>query len=66
MAQEIVKGDLVEWGLGYVAKLEEGKIKVSVEQDLTKLVDKAAEAIPGDSPIEKLIVELSKQAIRAI
>lgn len=64
--KELVKGDLADIGLGYEAKLEEGKIKISAVLDLTKLVDKGAVAVPGDSAIELLIVQLLKQAVLSL
>lgn len=66
MAKELAKGDLVEWGLGYEVKLEDGEVKVAAKISLLKLVDKAAEAVPGEGGVEALVVEIAKQAIKAI
>ncbi len=44
-------------------KVEDKKLKLSAELDLDSLVDKGAEAIPGEGFIEKMVVTGLKQLI---
>lgn len=64
--KELLKGELADFGLGYEVKVEEGKVKIAGTLDLTKLIDKAAEAIPGDSTLEILMVQIAKQAVKSV
>lgn len=63
--KELIVGQLGKV-VAYEAKIEDGKIKVSIEADLLVGVDEAAAAVPGDSVLEKMVVEIAKQAIKAI
>lgn len=53
-------------GLTYDAKIEDGKIKIAAELDISALIDMGADAIPGDSPVEQLVVTLIKTAVKAV
>lgn len=66
MAKELFKGEIAQVGATYEGKIEDGILSVSVNQDLGVLIDKAAAAIPGDSPIELLVVNLLKQGIKTL
>ncbi|HYE73235.1 MAG TPA: hypothetical protein VEF04_07890 [Blastocatellia bacterium] len=50
----------------YEVKVDEGRLEVSAKADLCALVDKAAEAVPGESAMEMLVVGLLKQAVKAL
>jgi hypothetical protein len=52
--------------LGYEAKIEDGKLKISAVVDLAASVDEIAKMVPGDSAVEMLICQLAKSAIKAI
>lgn len=47
-------------------KLEDGKLKIAAEADLGALVDEGAKAIPGDSMVEGLVVQILKEALKSI
>jgi hypothetical protein len=66
MAKELFAGRVEAIAADYKAEVVDGKLKVSAESDLTVLIDKAAEAVPGESPIEALIVNLLKQGVKAL
>lgn len=66
MAKELLKGEIGDLGIGYEIKIEDGKIKVAATADLERLVDKAGEAIPGDNPIELLVLGMIKQSLKAL
>ena len=65
MAKELVNHQVMP-GVFANVKIEDGKLKIAAEADLGALVDKAGEAIPGDSAMEQLVKELIKQAFKAI
>lgn len=52
--------------IGYEVKVEDGKLKISAVVDLIAGVDEAAIAVPGDSAMEALIVQLAKNALLAL
>lgn len=64
--KELLKGEVADLGIGYAIKIEDAKLKIEASADLEKLVDKAAEAVPGQSPIELIVVSLVKQAVKGL
>ena len=64
--KELVKGEGAQGALKYEIKIEDGKLKILAEADLAAGVDKLAEAIPGQSPVEVVLAGLIKQAILSI
>lgn len=63
--KELIKGQVGKV-IGYEAKIEDGKLKISAVVDMLAGVDEAAAAVPGDSPIEAIVVQLAKSAIQAL
>lgn len=66
MSKELITGTLDQAATKYEAKIEDGKLKVTTETDLIALVDKGAELVPGDNPIELMVVQAIKMGIRAL
>lgn len=60
--QQIVQGTMEDAGVAYEVKVEQGKLKLMVEVDLAKDIDK----IPGTSPLEEMIKGLAKTAVMAL
>ncbi len=66
MAKVLAEGKVEAVAAAYSVKIEDSKMKVAVEADLAALVDKAAAAVPGDSPLELLVVGMIKQGVAAL
>jgi hypothetical protein len=62
----IAEGQIAELGIGYEVKVEDAKLKIAAVADFDKLVDAAAEKIPGNSPMEILVLSMIKQGLKAI
>lgn len=62
----ITEGQIADLGIGYEIKVEESKLKISAVADFDKLIDAAAEKVPGNNPIEILVVSMIKQGLKAL
>lgn len=64
--KELLKGSVVSDAVGYEIKIEDGQLKIAATVALDKLVDLGAKAVPGDSAIEQMIVQLIKSALKSV
>lgn len=66
--KELVSGEVGDFGIGYSVKVEEGQLKVSAVIDFVKLMEKGEAALPdgGLKPFELIVLEMAKQAVKAL
>lgn len=62
--KELAKGEIAG-AIGYEAKIEDAKVKISATVDLVKLIDLAAEKVEGGA-IEVIVVNLAKSAVSSL
>ena len=66
--KQIVAGQVGDLGIGYEVKIEEGALKVSAVADFGVLIAKGEQMLPAGAlqPFEVMILEMVKQAVKAI
>lgn len=66
--KELVQGQVGDLGIGYEVKVEDGALKISAVVDFGKLIEKGEAVLPEGSlkPIEMIVLEMAKQAIKSL
>ena len=66
--KELITGQIGDFGVGYEAKIEDGKLVVGATVDFAALITKAESALPEGSlkPIEVAVLEIVKQAVKGV
>lgn len=64
--KELIKREIPEVGVSFVAKIEDGKVKAEASADLVKLVDLADAKVDAPMDLDKIVFGMLKESLKAL